>query len=331
MLTDLFNRRHDYLRVSVTDRCNLRCVYCMPEAGLKCMSHADILRSEEFLKLIEIFVSLGIRKIRFTGGEPLVRSGFVEILRKTRELSPDLELAVTTNGVILGDYIEDFRKLGIRRINISLDTLSRKRFAELTRRDMLPQVLENIDKALASKSFLIKLNAVLFDETLEELDDFISYCSDRNLTLRFIERMPFSYTECSAGFTSSDMLLNELKEKGSLIRRPDSDSSVSFCYDLALENGKAVSIGIIPPVSHKFCYACNRIRLTADGQIKTCLLSPAEYNIKDSLRRGAERKELEKIILSALEKKDIEHHLDKTGKRNGEYLDNTRPMSKIGG
>lgn len=300
----------------------------MPEEGFECFHHDDVLRNEEFIELISIFVEMGIKKIRFTGGEPLVRKGFIDILRQTREIAPDVELAVTTNGVILGDYLDDFYHLGVKKINISLDTLLKERFLRITRRDVLESVLANIEKVLEYNFFELKLNAVLFEETLFELDAFISYCLKRNLTLRFIERMPFCGQDIESGFISSDFLLEELAKRGELIRIEENDSSVSCGYDLVLPSG-TVHVGIIPPLSHKFCSACNRLRLTADGLLKTCLLSSDEYNIKESLRAKTGRDSLRAVIQKALGEKGSEHHLD--SRNNAEQLQDRRRMSRIGG
>lgn len=333
MLIDSYKRPHDYLRLSLTDRCNLRCIYCMPEEGLQCLPHNEILRNEEFIRLIKVFISMGIRKIRFTGGEPLVRNGFLDIIRETRRIAPDVELALTTNGVLLGKYIDDFYKLGIKKINISLDTLNRDRYKALTRRDVIEQVLANIDKILEYDFFEVKLNAVLFEESLKELDTFINYCADRELVLRFIERMPFSEADRSAGFTSADALLDALAKKGELIRDNSRDTSVSHCYSLRLPDGRNVHVGVIPPMSHKFCGGCNRLRLTSDGLLKTCLLSTTEYNLKDFMREGAENSEIEDTIRKALAEKGDGHHLDFTSVDGhcAAPITMRRGMSKIGG
>jgi cyclic pyranopterin phosphate synthase len=332
MLIDAFKRRHDYLRVSLTDRCNLRCIYCMPAEGLECLPHQEVLRNEEFLDLIKLFISMGIRKIRFTGGEPLVRKGFLDIVEETRRFAPDVELAVTTNGVVLGGYIDDLCRLGVRKINISLDTLSVERFEKLTRRDALQSVLANIDKTLEYGFFDVKLNAVLFEETLKELDGFIAYCLERRLVLRFIERMPFTEEDRSAGFTSSDRLLDELARRGELARVRGMDTAVSHCYELSVPDGGRMFLGVIPPMTHKFCGGCNRLRLTADGLLKTCLLSSHEYNLKDRLRGGTDPDELRAMVLKALSEKGDGHHLDVSNADGGcSSLNNSRTMSKIGG
>ncbi|MCL2026519.1 MAG: GTP 3',8-cyclase MoaA [Leptospirales bacterium] len=326
MLVDNFKREHDYLRVSVTDRCNLRCTYCIPNETFESLNHNEILRNEEFVELISIFVSMGVKKIRFTGGEPLVRKGFTDILRHTKDIDPELKLAVTTNGVILGNYLDEFRDIGIEKINISLDTLSKERFARLTRRDFLPDVLANIEKALNYAAFEIKLNVVLLKGTLNEIDAFINYCLKRDIVLRFIERMPFQAENDGDAFISSDILLDELAKRGELIRVKSKDTAVALYYDLLIPNKGTVHIGVIPTMSHKFCTACNRLRITANGLFKTCLLSSNEYNIKTVMRSGAARDELQNIITNALAQKGAEHLLD--------YKHITpvnRMMSRIGG
>jgi len=324
MLVDNFRREHDYLRVSVTDRCNLRCVYCMPDEAFEALSHNEILRNEEFVELISVFVSMGVKKIRFTGGEPFVRKGFTDILRHTRNIDPKLSLAVTTNGVVLGDYLDELKDLGIKKINISLDTLSKERFIKLTRRDFLPNVLTNIEKALNYAAFEIKLNVVLLKETLDEIDAFIDYCLKRDIVLRFIERMPFQAENGGNAFISSDILLDELAKRGELIRMENKDSTVALYHDLLIPDKGTVHIGVIPPMSHKFCVACNRLRVTANGLFKTCLLSSREYNIKTVMRSGAARDELKGVIKDALAQKDAEHLLDHAAPMN-------RIMSRIGG
>jgi len=326
MLVDNFKREHDYLRVSVTDRCNLRCTYCMPSEAFEALSHNEVLRNEEFVELISVFVSMGVKKIRFTGGEPLVRKGFIDILRRTKDIDPKLQLALTTNGVLLGDYLDDLADIGVKKINISLDTLSKERFARLTRRDFLSDVLANIEKTLNYAVFEIKLNVVLLQETLGEIDTFIDYCLKRDIILRFIERMPFQMENGGDAFISSDILLGKLAERGELIRMESEDSSVALYYDLLIPDKGTVRIGVIPPMSHKFCTACNRLRITANGLFKTCLLSSNEYNIKTVIRGGATRDELQNIIINALTEKNAEHLLD-----HGHTAPASKMMSRIGG
>jgi len=298
----------------------------MPDEAFEALSHDEILRNEEFIKLISVFVSMGVKKIRFTGGEPLVRKGFTDILRRTRDIDPNIQLAVTTNGVVLGNYLDDFKDIGVKKINISLDSLSKERFLKITRRDFLPNVLANIEKTLNYGMFELKLNVVLLKETLGEIDAFLDYCLKRDIVLRFIERMPFQTEDGGDAFISSDILLNELAKHGELIRMESKDSTVALYYDLLIPEKGTVHIGVIPPISHKFCAACNRLRITANGFLKTCLLSSNEYNIKTAMRSGITLEELQNVIISALAEKGAEHFLD-----DRHVAPANRMMSRIGG
>ena len=331
MLQDGFLRSHDYLRVSVTDKCNLRCTYCMPPEGVSFLSHDAVLRNEEFLRLIGIFAGLGIRKVRFTGGEPLVRKGIRHILAEARAQFPQLELAITTNGLLLGDFLEDLHSWEVKKLNISLDTLNARRYGELTRCNSLEQVLQSIDRALDTDFFDIKINAVLFEETLTELDDFLAYAAKRNLVLRFIEKMPFSEMEQSHGFVSSDRLVAELEKRGSLVRQGKEDTYVAKRYDLLSKEGP-VKLGIIPPMTHKFCKSCNRLRLTSDGFLKTCLHSSGEEDLRSALRRNESDKAIGEMVLQAVKRKQEGHTLDCFSSDSGcGAVANSRSMSKIGG
>lgn len=332
MLTDNFLRKHDYLRVSITDKCNLRCIYCMPPEGVPFLPHGEVLRNEEFVELIRVFIEMGVKKIRFTGGEPLVRKGFVQIIEEVHSRFPDVELALTTNGVLLGEYLEDLQRNGVYKLNVSLDTMDRQRYQELTLRDHFDKVVENIDMALETGAFDVKLNAVLLRETLGEVDAFLDFCSERNLILRFIEKMPFTEEELRDTVVSSDSLVKEFESRGNLIRRKERDSQVAHRYDLQYKDDRLVRLGVIPPMTHKFCSSCNRLRLTADGNLKTCLHSCDEYDLKGALRDHASDEELKKIIHEAVEKKHEGHKLDCYATDGGcASIVNSRTMSKIGG
>ncbi len=333
MLRDRFNRKMDYLRVSVTDKCNLRCVYCMPPAGVEYKPHDEVLRNEEFVHFIELFVSMGVRKVRFTGGEPLLRKGFVDMLEKTRSLFPDLEMALTTNGVLLGDYLEDFRRLGLRRLNLSLDSLNREHYRSLTGRDELPRLLDNLDRALALDCFDIKINAVLLKEALDDLDLLLDYFKDRKVVLRFIERMPFFADDKKTSFHSSEELVALLSRKGDLVRSHGIDTNVAVMYELLYRESYPMKIGVIPPITHKFCDRCNRLRLTCDGMLKTCLHSREECDLKTPYRMDAGDDILRSLIRKAVSEKVKEHRLECAFNENQDCcsLINSRSMSGIGG
>ncbi len=308
MLTDTYNRRLDYLRVSVTDKCNLRCIYCMPPGGVEFLPHDEVLRIEEFVRLIDVFARLGIRKIRFTGGEPLVRRGFMGIVEQVRRNHPDMDLCLTTNGILLDEVLDDLRRLEVRKLNISLDTMSAERYRAITGRDEFDRVVGNIVRAIEGRFFDLKINMVLYEESLAELDDFLKFFSGKGVTLRFIERMPFGAEYDPSLFVPSDRLVERLQSMGSLVRSRNNDTSVAQMYDLRGKFGD-IRIGVIPPMTHKFCSRCNRLRLTCDGMLKTCLHSPVEFDLKTALRENRDDGPLNDIIVAAVHAKPEAHRL----------------------
>ncbi len=331
MLTDNFLRKHTYLRVSVTDRCNLRCRYCMPPDGVELLPHDEILRNEEFVKIIGIFLKTGVNKVRFTGGEPLVRKGFMDIVYDTHRLNPETILCLTTNGILLGEYIDDLKKCGMKKFNISLDTLDRQRFIDITGRDYFDAVIANIEKTLEDDSLDVKVNAVLLKETLSEIDNFLEYFTGRNMTLRFIERMPVTEDERHE-FIPSDDLVEVLASKGELIKRETEKSDVSTRYDIKYK-GKLLKIGIIPPVTHKFCSSCNRLRLTSEGNMMTCLHSEARYNLRNLIRENVSEDKIIDYISAAVKEKWKNHNIECTADNRGcrSLTAGTKAMSSIGG
>lgn len=332
-MKDKYLRKIDYLRVSLTDKCNLRCSYCIPPSGVEMLEHDEVLRNEEFIHFIGIFAGLGVRKIRFTGGEPLVRKGFIEILKKTREQFPGLDLCLTTNGTLLESSLEQLRALEVRKINISLDTLDRERYRRITGRDERDSVLSAIERALGFDYFKIKINAVLFRETLAELGRLVDYASSRDLALRFIERMPFLGEDGKQDFVSAAELEKALGGFGHLKRDTESDTSVAVMYELSGSGPRPVRIGIIPPMTNKFCSQCNRLRLTCDGRLKTCLYSQKEYDLKTPHRQDMGDQVLKEIILGAVNEKPREHSINcvEYGSQGCASLLSIRSMSKIGG
>ncbi len=332
MLKDNFLRTHNYLRVSVTDKCNLRCRYCMPPQGVTFMPHDEVLRNEEFIRLIDIFVRMGIKKIRFTGGEPLIRRGFFDIISETVRMHPDTDLCVTTNGTLLQEHLSDLKKYNVKKLNISLDTMSREKFQSLTGVDHFETVINNIERSLSAGFFDIKVNGVLLKSTLDEIDQFLDYFADKNVTLRFIERMPVTEQDQFNEFIPSDELIRILGEKGELTRRNGDDTDVSLRYDLKYKKGN-IRIGVIPPVTHRFCASCSRLRITADGNLKTCLHSDIHYNLKDLLRDDEDEIKIVEYIKSAIKEKGEGHNIkctaDNTGCRS--ITAGIKSMSSIGG
>lgn len=332
MLKDNYLRTHNYLRVSVTDKCNLRCRYCMPPQGVTFMPHDEVLRNEEFTRLIDIFVRMGIKKIRFTGGEPLIRKGFFDIISETVRMHSETDLCVTTNGTLLEEHIPDLKKYNVKKLNISLDTMSREKFHSLTGVDHFNTVINNIERSLSADFFDVKVNGVLLKSTLDEIDEFLEYFADKNITLRFIERMPVTEQDEFNEFIPSDELIRILGEKGKLTRKNIDDTDVSLRYDLKYKNGN-IRIGIIPPVTHRFCATCSRLRITADGNLKTCLHSDRQYNLKDLLRNDADESVIVQHIVSAIKEKGEGHNIkctaDNTGCRS--ITAGIKSMSSIGG
>ena len=331
MLYDNYLRNHDYLRISVTDKCNLRCRYCIPPEGIELFNHDQVLRNEEFLKIADIFISLGIKKIRFTGGEPLIRKGFIDIISQIRDKHKDIELGLTTNGIIIHEYIDDLKALHVSNINISLDTVSRERYKDLTGKDCFQTVVNNIENVLAYDFFNIKINTVLTEETLTELDQIIQSYQDENITLRFIEKMPLTDAEGGLTFCSSDRLVKALESRGTLSRRKNTDTKVALMYQYTYKNKYSMNIGIIPPVTHKFCSQCNRLRISCNGKLKTCLYSSNEMDLMDPIRNGSSTEEIILMIKEAVALKQNSHSLDECKSDFGCSSIDVPTMSKIGG
>jgi cyclic pyranopterin phosphate synthase len=320
-LYDIAGRRIHYLRVAVTDRCNFRCQYCMPSDGVKWMEHDDILRYEELLRIIHTFARLGVDKVRITGGEPLVRKGLIPFLRKVTAIPGIKEVAVTTNGSMLEEYAPLLKQAGVKRINVSLDTLKPDRFKQITGQDALHQVLTGIKKAQEVGLIPIKINMVVMKNfNSDELADFANLAMDNPYQVRFIEYMPFC-SEKKYLFTAAEMRQQLLAAGFTKLIPEMRNSSPAQIYRFPQSQG---SIGFITPVSQHFCSSCNRIRLTPDGNLKPCLLSNQEYSLRELLRAGISDQELLETIRKVVWNKPKQHDL-----RNGQKSD--RGMSRIGG
>jgi len=319
-MKDRFGRNIEYLRVSVTDRCNLRCMYCMPEEGIKNKKkHSEIMTLEELYEVIEVFAQLGVRKIRITGGEPLVRYGITSLIEKIARLEQINEITMTTNGLELKKYAKELKKAGLIRVNISLDTLKADKYKEITRFGSIHDVLEGIKEAKEVGLLPIKINTVLiggFND--DEIEDFVELTREEDIQVRFIELMPIGQVAGWARekFVSNDIVLERIPE---LIPVGVEDKSSPAKY-YKLPDGKG-KVGLINPISHNFCSNCNRIRLTADGKLKPCLHSNKEVDILQSMRKGENIKEL---IQNTILEKPSSHNLDK-----GDSIE--RNMVQIGG
>jgi GTP 3',8-cyclase len=315
-LLDLFNRDITYLRVSVTDRCNFRCQYCMDEDGVDALAHDDILSFEELYTIIQRFVELGVNKVRLTGGEPLVRKGIVNFIASLARLHGIKDLAMTTNGSLLNEYALPLKNAGLKRINVSLDTLNPNKFTTITRGGQLQPVLDGI--ALArSLGLIVKINVVLMKGINDdEVGDFIQL-TKQGIDVRFIELMPLGDTTNFAKhhFLNYETILNQyaLQQVAS-----DDPHSPAKYYRYQNNTGK---VGFITALSNHFCGACNRMRLTADGKLRPCLLQETEIDIKALLRSG---KPITPTLKQVITNKPQQHQLN-------DDITAQRAMNKIGG
>ncbi len=306
-LTDPRKRHINYLRISITDRCNLQCLYCSPRRPFRHLAHRAILRYEEILQVAEAGVRLGITKIRVTGGEPFVRKNAIGFLARLASLPGLQELTLTTNGVRLGQHLDRLAEMGVKRLNISLDTLDAEKYKKITGHDAFDRVWDAIESALAKGFFPIKINVVaLSGINTDELADLAALTRTWPFHVRFIEQMPFGGGKTPK---SPPLLEPEIRARIAALGElqpvdRDKNDGPARRYRLADAPGE---IGFISAVSHHFCNECNRLRLTADGQIRSCLLSDITTDIKTPLRNGATDSQLANVIAEAVEKKPLEH------------------------
>lgn len=324
--TDSFERKIDYLRLSITDRCNLRCIYCMPERGIPKLEHSEVLSYEELVKLARIVIGMGISKIRITGGEPLVRKDVLTLCSSISRIPGIRSLSITTNGVLLAGFADGLINAGIKRINVSLDTLKPERFAQITRSDSFSRVWEGIMAARAAGMAPIKLNAVVMKGINEdELEDLASLTYNYPFHVRFIEFMPFKAAEYDTRFIPASEILKRLRGVAPLLAADNSETNgPALHYRFEGAQGK---IGIISPVSNHFCPTCNRLRVTADGGLRTCLFSREETDLRGPLRQGLSDEEIVRIIRAAINQKPEKHELSNPVFRKCI----SRPMFTIGG
>jgi GTP 3',8-cyclase len=326
-LFDGHGRRISDLRVSVTDRCNFRCQYCMPADGLPWMEREEILTFEEIEQLVRLFVALGVEDVRLTGGEPLVRRDFPRLVAMLAAVEGLADLSLTTNGFLLERDAAAVADAGIGRVNVSIDSLQRDRFFQMTRRDALPQVLRGVDAlAACARVGPIKINAVAVrDFTEDEALRFAELARSTAFQVRFIEFMPLDGDRAwrRGSVLAGEELRAMIDAAYPLEELPREPSSTSRVFRFRDGRGE---IGFINPVSEPFCDDCNRIRLTADGKLRTCLFSLHETDLREPLRAGAEDDELAEIIRAAVWRKELKHRIDEPGFRQPE-----RTMSAIGG
>ena len=327
-LTDSFGRVHDNLRISVTDRCNIRCFYCMPEEGVQFMDRAEILTFEEIERFVRAAVPLGITKLRLTGGEPLLRRDLPQLVERLAAIPGIRDMALTTNAVLLEKHAADLYRAGLRRLNIHLDTLDRARFQQITRRDDLPRVLAGIDAAVAAGFKRIKLNIVAVKGLVEpDIVPMALYCRERGFEPRYIEFMPLdaqSIWDRARVLTADEIIATLSREIAPLVAVPDADPRAPATeYEFADGSGRA---GFIASVSKPFCLNCNRIRLTSDGKLRYCLFAIDETDVKHLLRSQAPDEEIAAVIRENLAAKWIGHEIN-----SPKFVAPPRPMYSIGG
>jgi cyclic pyranopterin phosphate synthase len=326
-LADAHGRRIEDLRVSVTDRCNFRCQYCMPAEGLPWLNRDEILTFEEIERLVGLFVSLGIKDVRLTGGEPLVRRDFPQLVSMLSAIDGLDDLSLTTNAYLLERDAAALVDAGIDRVNVSIDSLSRDSFFQITRRDALPQVLRGLEAIAAFPEVApIKVNAVAIrDFTEAEVLSFAELARTTAYQVRFIEFMPLDADQAwepDAVLTGAEIRAL-IERRWPLTEREREPSATARVYEFADGAGE---IGFINPVSEPFCGDCNRIRLTAEGMLRTCLFSVNETDLREPLRAGASDAELEAVIRDAVWRKELKHHVGEPG-----FVPPPRSMSAIGG
>jgi molybdenum cofactor biosynthesis protein A len=327
-LVDKFGRTHNYLRISLTEKCNLRCFYCMPEEGVPFRDKSNFMTKEEVLGIAGIFNELGVQKIRLTGGEPLVCKDAGHIMKKLGELP--VELAITSNGILVDKFIPVFKESGLKHINISLDSLKREKQLKITRRDYYDKIMENIS-LVEQEDFILKVNVVLVKGVNdEEVLDFIRWGRDKAINIRFIEFMPFNGNnwDWSKGVSEIEIIEQAKAIYGSdLIRIADSQNDTSRNYKI---NGFKGSFAIISSVTNPFCGTCNRIRLTSDGKIKNCLFSQSETNLLSPYRNGEDIRPL--ILESIWDKKAARGGMETFEDfSNSDINSKNRSMIAIGG
>jgi cyclic pyranopterin phosphate synthase len=325
--TDRFGRIIDYLRISITDRCNLRCIYCMPDTGIELFPHSEILSYEEIIRLAKIFASIGIKKIRLTGGEPLIRRNLTHLIENISGIDGIEDVSLTTNGILLHSMLVDLKKAGLKRINISLDTLVPDKFLFITKTDGLHQVLKAIDSCMAADMNPVKINMVVIKGLNDdEILNFALLAQNNPLHIRYIEHMPWG----RRNLWDENKVLHtgDIKQKLESRFGPlsASDNTMKGPAKYFRLNGFKGMIGFIDPVSSHFCSLCNRIRLTSDGKLRLCLFSEEEIDLKHCLRNDAAPEEkIRKLILSAISSKP-------ENKEAAGYAKNRdREMSQIGG
>lgn len=324
-MLDALGRNIRYLRISVTDRCNLRCRYCMPAEGVEWVDHSAILTYEQITRLVGLFAAMGVEKVRLTGGEPLVRKGLDSLVRSIKQVPGIRRVYLTTNGLLLADQLPGLLEAGLDGVNLSLDTLDRAQFKAITRRDELDRALAGLNAALAAPGLTVKLNCVPSGENDDQLVPLAALAKDRELAVRFIELMPIGLGSSLTRRTEAEVLARLESAFGSALPCPQEEGGGPSRY--VTFPGFRGKVGFISAVSHRFCRSCDRVRLTAGGFLKTCLQYDCGADLKALLDAGADDAALAAAIREAIAKKPEGHHFGQasTGRDEG------RNMNQIGG
>ena len=325
-LLDQFGRVGRDLRVSVTDRCNLRCTYCMPAEGLDWLPKPEMLTDDELVRLVSIMVGMGVTTVRLTGGEPLLRRSLVGVVGRIATLEPRPRIAMTTNGIGLDRLAAPLAAAGLDRVNVSLDTIDARQFTDLTRRDRLQDVVAGLKAASDAGLAPVKVNAVAMRGVNDgDVAELLQWCLDRGYELRFIEQMPLDAQHAwdRAQMVSQAEILERLGQRFSLTPVPERGSAPA---ELFLVDGGPQTVGVIASVTAPFCGACDRARLTADGQLRNCLFARREVDLRGPMREGASDDELADLVVAEMWAKKAGHGIDRP-----DFEQPQRPMSAIGG
>lgn len=327
-LIDSFGRQINYLRLAVTDRCNLRCQYCMPAKGIDIVPKQELLTFDEMFRITKILSELGVNKIRLTGGEPFVRKDFMELVKMLSTIDNLQSINITTNGALISKHISELENLQkVKTINLSIDSLQREKFAKITRRDVFPEVMKTFED-LEKSSLNLKLNVVVQSGfNTDEITDFVRLTKDKNIDVRFIEEMPFNgfgIRKTDENWTFSK-IINEIKSEFSITELPSEKSSTSRNYKVENHLG---TIGIIPAFTRTICDDCNRIRITSTGTFKNCLFDDGVFNLRDFLRNGATDTDIKNLFLSLIKEKPKDGFVAEKNRTKGKVSES---MSTIGG
>lgn len=329
MLVDNHGREISYVRLAVTDRCNLRCFYCMPEEGIRYLPKKDLLSFEEITRLMSILAPLGVSKVRFTGGEPFVRKDFMDLVKQVSAIEGVTDVHLTTNGVLTAPYVGQLKEAGVKSVNLSLDTLDRERFKAITRRDEFVNVMDTLN-LLVEAGFKVKINAVVMEgKNTDDIIPLVQLTRDQNIDVRFIEEMPFNgegshYPVLTWTYRK---ILDYIKATfPDIDKLKDEPNSTSYNYRI---KGHLGSIGVIAAFSRTFCGTCNRIRVTAQGTLKTCLYDNGVLNIRDLMRKGQSDEQIRQELLTAFSSRAKDGF--EAEKNRGTGVGVSESMSTIGG